>query len=329
MIKMEQEYLEYMKKWTNTYNNLNDKYEEKNKVLFLLLFKMYENKFQKNVNFGVLSQIIINSSFIPLSAYLDSISKEKLVFDDNKNEFKLGNYFCVKEINDDRHDRCISVEISPEHNQDWTRFLLPAKNEKCLIVDYNFTHIGLDNLTPKPYGIKSFEKRIFDDDCIEIERDIVNDIELDLPGHRRDSLKKCEYTHIENETKIFRDSDCFKFARIESIQKENYCLGKRKISAYNSSVEIPSKITVLQEAYGLCPNCYNLDISRTLESYKEAVDYCLKGVDFLDSGDYGAKIGIHQTLPMFDFIPNLNDEIRKRVENAKLYCQKFLDSNKK
>lgn len=326
---MEQEYLEYMKKWTNTYNNLNDKYEEKNKVLFLLLFKMYENKFQKNVNFGALSQIIINSSFIPLSAYLDSISKEKLVFDDNKNEFKLGNYFCVKEINDDRHDRCISVEIFPEHSQDWTKFLLPAENENSLIVDYNFTRVGLDNLTQKPYGIKSFETRIFDADCIEIERHLFNDIELGLPGHMDNSSKKCECMHVENETKIFRDSDCFKVARIESIQKEIYSLEKRKISLHNSSVEIPGKITVLQESYGLCPNCYSLDISRTVESYNKAVDYCLRGVNFLDSDGYGGKTGIHQTLPMFDFIPNLNNEISNRVENAKLYCQKFLDSNKK
>ena len=342
---MSSEYLNRMKKYTNCYNDPTYDYNEKTIILFLMLATMYKNQFHKSINPGSLVPIITSPAFNlqSLESILRNGSSEQLIFDEKENKLSLENVFLVKEITtkpkyiekeyDYGLDRAISVEIFHDNVQlekpFWEHFILSC-NENDLLIDHSFLDKFNDRrrLVDKPYNIESYEVRTFDVDGIEIERKINNDVMLTIPNadtYGTGALPSyCK--RIKNETKISRDPNCFKMAKIDTRQYF-YSLHGEYTMKLKGADPVKSKGSILteDETYGLCPSSYSLDVHSYSHSYEEAVENCF---NYLKT-DFEGNTSKIMLMKSLEFIPRLNDGIRNRVKNAKIYCQNYLGERKK
>lgn len=340
---MSLEYSGFMTGMVDYYNNISNPHE-KNQILFILLAKMYSNKFNKNANCGVLLQTITKcGNGDPLSAAFKLFSKEKLVFDENENALKISDIFSVKATEmalDGKYGTFIRVELTEQSMQNHERFLL-GENENCLVIDHNFKRKGRFaqfNLTQKPCQTESLEIRTYDFAGIEVERQIIDTVNLGVDGYNETNKEEYIYPlitglhkcmKIKNKTKMSRDPDCFLMVKIESEQEITSCLE----GEYSMALEFKdigqhaSPINISHTNYAQCVSGYQLGARTSRESYEESLEECLYWLDFY-AGDQTPE----QTLtisPRVTFLPEMNTEIRKRVERAKVYCQNYLDERRK
>ena len=338
---MDFQYLENMKKLTEKYNILSIVSDfnltQKNKILFYLLYLMYEKKFNRKINAGVLAQIIVSSSRIGLSTLLNNLSNEKLIFDEEKNMLRLGDVFqvtvdrCPTFMQFEGEFECIKITFTNTRENCLEHFML-CSNENLLWTEHGvLSNTALfKGVHSRPYQIRSYEMRNFDSFGIEMERQINTEVELGIPSAPNFSGTTdgmLRFANIINQVNISRDPSYFKVAKIKMVQRNSFSGPYQVSTVEQSSFKNGIPMRYVKESYGLCPYGQSLDVNQEFDSYEKAVKEC-ELYDYLDIDDVAESRGFYQTISELDFIPHMNDEIRKRIEMAKVNYKRFVEKHK-
>lgn len=327
------QYIETMNRLTNEYNKLDNSYssnQKKHQILFSLLSTMYNNQFNKQINVGALAQVIVGQSMRSLVEQAFFKGNEKVKFDAKNNILKLGEVLqvsiceCPKFMQDEgEFGKTLKLNFTNTSGECLEQFLL-CSNENELWTEYNslqYKGIDANTIYISPHQLKTYEKRTFDSFGIEVKREINTIFRLGISANPFFLSSNSEITEVEsitNKIKITRDPNYFMIAKIEMLQR-NRILGEYSVVQYKQQQYQTNKATtILKETYGLCPYGQSLDVSLCLDSYDEAINNCQAPSYLNVGGDINDKRFV-KINPKLNFIPGMNIEIKRRIQNARTY----------
>ena len=326
------EYLVTMNRLTNEYNKQDNTLicnQEKYKILFSILSTMYNNFFNKQINGGVLAQIIVGQSTKGLIEQAFFNGNEKIIFDSKKNTLKLGNILqvsinseCPRFMQEEMVvGDAIDLKITNPSGECIEQLFL-CTNENELWIEYDSSQytgtINANSIYIAPHQFKTYEKRIFDSFGIEVEREINTVFRFGIsaiPMFTTNDRAITELETIRNKTKITRDPSYFMIAKIEMVQRNTIYGEYSVIQSKQQQYQSKRGTTFLKETYGLCPYGQSLDVNLCLDVYDEAIEHCKSPTYLNVGGDINDKRFV-KTNPKLNFIPRMNHEIIRRIQNA-------------